>query len=101
MEIAGREFEGPYSESQLADSPGVYVVLDVNVDSSSYRCIDVGKSDTVATRIANHGRKQCWKDNTEGRRAFAVLYTGNNGDDYRRRIEQDVRDSTSPPCGDF
>lgn len=101
MRIGRWIFEGPYGESGLADLPGVYVVLDVNGDGSSYTCIDVGESDKVATRVGNHGRAQCWSRNTRGRLAFAVLYTGTHGDDYRRGIERDVRDASFPPCGEF
>ncbi len=99
LRIGSWEFEGPYNESALDDRPGIYVVLDAKNDGS-YSCIDVGESSEVATRIANHNRERCWTRNTEGRRAFAVLYTGNHGADYRRSIEQDVRGSTSPPCGE-
>ena len=99
MEIGGYDFEGPYGESKLAGLPGVYVVLDVNNDGS-YSCIDVGESGKVDTRIANHDREQCWIRNTEGRRAFAVLYTDGTDDDYRKTIEGQVRLSVSPPCGE-
>ena len=73
----------------------------MNGDGTLRSYIDVGESDKVATRIANHNRKQCWKKNSQGRRAFAVLYTDNDAYGYRRCIERDVRDSTSPPCGEF
>lgn len=99
MEIGNWEFEGPYGESKLADRPGVYVVLDVKNDGS-YNCIDVGESGKVATRIANHNRKRCWALNTEGQRAFAVLYTDDFDDSYRRSIEELVRLSMFLPCGE-
>ncbi len=100
LEIGGYDFEGPYDEYELADLPGVYVVLDMNSDGTPRSCIDVGESGKVATRIADHDREQCWEQNTEGRRAFAVLYTGDSDDDYRRAIEGQVRLSESPPCGE-
>ena len=99
MKIGRWDFEGPYDENQLADRPGIYVVLDKNSGGSSYSCIDVGESDEVATRIWNHDRKQCWTRNTDGLRVFAVLYT--DDDDDRRKIERRVRELTSPPCGAF
>lgn len=98
MRIGGRDFEGPYGEGQLSDSPGVYAVLDIRGGGAPYACIDVGESDKVATRVNGHDRKPCWSQHTLGRRAFAVLYTGSNSD-YRKLIEQDVRRSVSPPCG--
>ena len=100
MRIGGREFEGPYGESELDDRPGVYAVLDVDRNGTPRKCIDVGESGEVATRIASHDRKQCWTRNTEGQRAFAVLYTDGTDDDYRRTVEGQVRLSVSPLCGE-
>lgn len=100
MEIGGYDFEGPYGENGLADRPGVYAVLDMDSNGAPRSCIDVGESGAVATRIANHDREQCWIRNTEGRRAFAVLYTDGTDDDYRKTIEGQVRLSVSPPCGE-
>ena len=99
MLIGGWNFEATYDESDLADRPGVYVVLDVNSDGSICSYIDVGESDKVATRIANHDRKRCWTRNIRGVRAFAVLYTDDDDNDDRRGIEQSVRNAVSPPCG--
>lgn len=101
MRIGGWDFEEPCDANDLRDNPGVYAVLDIRDAGASYACIDVGESDRVATRVNGHDRKQCWFRNTLGRRAFAVLYTAGHDDSHRRRIEQDVRLSTSPPCGEF
>lgn len=99
LEIATWDFEGPYSAGQLRDEPGVYVVLDAY--NGATLCVDVGESSKVASRVSGHDREECWKSQIRGRRAFAVLYTNDHGADYRKRIEQNVRLLTSPPCGDF
>lgn len=101
MRIYGIDFDGPCVQHELRDEPGVYIVLDKFDDRhgrTMLYCIDVGESDKVYSRVDSHDRRACWNINKQGALAFAVRYTGGNGDD-RRQTEQVVRDFLSPPCG--
>lgn len=100
LNLGGYALEGPCGQGDLANRPGVYVVLDTDTYNQITGYIDVGESDLVRARVDSHDRVQCWNKNTSGTRAFAVMYTENFGEDYRRSIEQNLRDSLSPPCGD-
>lgn len=100
MNLGGYALNDPCGQSGLANLPGVYVVLDINRYGQITACIDVGESTQVRARVDNHGRVQCWDENTHGARAFAVLYTKEGEGNRRRAIEQDLRDSLSPLCGD-
>lgn len=101
LNLGGYDLEGPYSQSGLVNLPGVYVVLDIGRDNQIVGYIDVGESHQVRARVDGHDRAQCWNKNTSGTRAFAVLYTRNDDGGHRRRaIEQYLRVSLSPLCGD-
>ena len=102
MRISGMDFDGPCGLHDLRDEPGVYIVLDrfagKNGGTMLY-CIDVGESDKVHSGVACHGRRACWKVQIQGAPAFAVRYTGDDGE-ARRRTERELRGFLSPPCGD-
>lgn len=103
MRIGEIGFDEPCQESGLQDRPGIYVVLDEFHDRHgrvTYYCIDVGESDQVLSRVSTHERARCWDDHIEGLRTFAVLYTDDQDDDSRKHVEEELRSSLSPPCGD-
>lgn len=98
--IGRYEFEGPYiSTGSLEDRAGVYVIL-CKGEGDKYSVVDVGESSEVKTRIENHDRTDCWKENCTGTLAYAVLYTPDIPEEGRRLIEQEIRTQYRPPCGE-
>jgi len=97
--IAGYQFEGTYNYTwYLRDQSGVYVILTPN-SSGNYSVLDAGESGKVKTRVENHDREPCWKRNSNGRAIrYAVYYV--SGEWQRKAIEQKVRQTYNPPCGD-
>jgi hypothetical protein len=99
ISIGNYSFEGPYtSTDSLEDKSGVYAIH-CYVDSKYY-LVDVGESATVKTRIENHDREDCWKQNCKGELTFSVLYTPNKQQVGRREIEQELRKQYNPTCGE-
>jgi hypothetical protein len=103
--ISGKEkeytFQGLYSStSSLNDNSGVYAILSAR--NEHYYLLDVGEAGEVKKRVETHDRKDCWERNMNGG-AFrcAVYYTPNLQQEGRRRIEKDIRDNNSTPCGTF
>ncbi len=91
--ISGYEFDGPFDNtSSLKDKSGVYVIL----TSDNRKVVDVGESGKVKTRVENHDREACWKNNRGTR--VAVLYV--DGESARKAIADKVRKQYNPPCGD-
>ena len=98
--ISSYEFEGPYSTSNdLSDSAGIYVILDNRSDGKWY-LLDVGESDGIKTRIENHERQPCWRQNRQGTIGVAVLYTPTWSENGRRFLESKIRKEYQPPCGE-
>lgn len=103
IQVGGWSFKGPYSESELLDDPGVYVVLDSRSDMygrHEYIYIDVGESSSVRTRVYSHDRKPCWRRNAHGGITYAVLYLPGARADRRKEWERAVRGLAAFPCGD-
>ncbi len=101
IDVGGYKFEGPYENTdQLKDRSGIYVILCRNDSSSKYLVIDIGESSQVKTRVENHDRLGCWKDNCKGKLYVAVLYTPHKQQSGRKEIEQELREQYNPPCGD-
>lgn len=98
IQISGLPFDGPFSSADaLRDAPGVYAILDTR--STGTHVIDVGESEAVRTRVANHDRSDCWSRHRQGRLGVAVRYTSGPAAG-RRALEQRVREEYGPPCGD-
>ncbi len=91
------EFVGPYpSPDYIQNRSGVYVVL-TTIDQKNYTVVDVGESDDVKYRITHHDRKPCWMRHNRGTIWYAVYYAP---EATRRKIEQQIRQRYSPPCGE-
>jgi hypothetical protein len=99
--LAGYTFEGPYTlPSKLANRSGVYAIL-TQTSSNNYKVVDVGESADVRDRVENHDRSDCWKRNSSPiSPRYAAHYTPGMQQPGRAKIEQKVRDTYNPPCGD-
>lgn len=95
----GYKFDGLYnSPDSLQPIEGVYVIFCKIGDDLSV--LDVGESEDVQDRVSNHDRANCWKQNCIGDIYYAATYTPWLEEDERRKIEQNIRDSENPPCGE-
>ncbi len=95
--IRGYVFEGPVdSPLELRDSPGVYVILDV--DKGVYRVIDVGESSAVMSRLKEHNRKVCWQERVKGTLKIAVHYTTPEQAMWRKQLKYELGRHFIPPC---
>ena len=95
IDISWYEFEGPYEYTEdLKDESGVYVVLNLTDDS----VIDVGQSDEVRSQVEYHDRKDCWSRYASKGVVYAAFYS--DDDTEMTAIEETIRDSYNPPCGD-
>jgi len=95
MIIGGYIFDGPYSiDTNFNEVAGVYVIFTL---SNSW--LDVGETDKLKSRVANHERKPCWKNHAGGNQIkLAFLHEKNQN--RRLEIESALRSSLNPPCGD-
>lgn len=95
MLFAGYQFEGPHplDGTNWEGVPAVYVILD-NKDA----VIDVGETDNLKDRLANHERRPCWERNCDGE-IFVAARKEDSGP-TRRRIEGEIREEYDPPCGE-
>lgn len=101
LSICGYGFEGPYTDfNVLRDAPGVYVIGDRRSDGNWY-ILDVGESRTVRSRVQTHDRAPCWKRHSSGVLGVAVRYTPGWSAEQRRALEQQIRRTYNPPCGEF
>ncbi len=91
----GYEFDGAYSApDRLQAMAGVYVVWCKTNDV--WKVIDVGQSDDVRQRLAQHGREGCWKgDCGLGTLYFAATYTKDLAEAERRCLEEMIRRLTN------
>ncbi len=97
--IGRYRFEGPvYDKRSLKDAPGVYVILD-DLGDMKYEVLDVGESKEIRTRIENHDRELCWRNNRRGRVCYATLYIPGFNKHQRVAIEQELRGQFAPACG--
>jgi len=96
-EIGGYIFEGPFDTPlELADHPGVYVILDVT--GSDRRVIDVGEASAVKSRVKYHERKVCWVQRCRGTLMVAAHYTHPAQPAARRQIKDALIKGFDPPC---
>lgn len=93
LRIAGIDFSGPYTDrTEWNTVPAVYVVLTGTMP------IDVGETDNLMGRMANHERRGCWLQHSPAGLCFAALVVADQ--EERRRIENLIRRSHSLPCGE-
>ena len=96
--IEGYDFEGPFDSCNLVnDVAGVYVILCLT--GRDYTVMDIGESTKLYTRLSSHDRDGCWRSHCSGELFVAVLYTQGRSDLERRKIEEELRDQFTPPCG--
>lgn len=95
INIADYQFEGPYHEAStnFNEVAAIYVILDTNNNT-----IDVGETEELKTRLANHERRNCWKRNCEDD-IYVAVYLESRGEE-RRRIESKIRNAYSFSCGE-
>ena len=99
FESWGYEFDGAYSSpDHLQPTAGVYVIW--CGDGDSWTVLDVGESDNVRDRVSDHDRADCWAEHCTGIIYYSATYTPDLDEDERRAIEQEIRDSEDPPCGE-
>ena len=103
IKIAGYNFDGPYEStgSILNNASGVYVILDGPRNQNTYSILDVGQSETMKERIDYHDRKNCWVRNSQININYAVRYMPGSSPTQRNSIEQNIRNTYNPPCGQF
>ena len=82
----------------MQPTAGVYVIW--CKDGDKWTVLDVGESDNVRDRVSDHDRADCWEQNCTGTIYYAATYTPDLNEDERRVIEQEIRDSEDPPCGE-
>lgn len=92
--IMGLQFERyPLETTNFNDVPGVYVI------STSRKWIDVGETDKLGTRLANHERKPCWKRNSDNLTLW-VNFRRIGNQQERLDLEAKLRSGLRPVCGD-
>lgn len=97
--VGNYSFEGPYTDtSNLRDNSGIYAIHCNR--NGGYYLVDIGESATVKSRVENHDRADCWERNCTVALTVSVLYTPNQQQAGRRRIEQELRNQFNPPCGE-
>lgn len=95
MFIVGYEFEGPYPvETEWNPVAAVYVPLNgKRVDP-----LDVGETENLEERLADHERQDCWEKHATNGLYFAVKIESNEL--ARKSIERVIRNKYDLPCGD-
>ncbi len=96
--ILGYSFEGPFQKDSgaIGNQPGVYVVY----DNAGTKVVDVGQSETLADRLSDHDREDCWKQNgwSSNEDNIYVYYVDSKAD--RDIVEQSTRTVFKPSCGE-
>ena len=90
-------FDGPYANTDsLKAQSGVYAILGRGADQDQWKVVDIGESENLRDRVANHDRSDCWK--RQGHRTLAVA--GYYCDERTRMaVESELRAQFNPPCG--
>ena len=98
IKIGRYNFDGPYASFDLVeDRPGLYALVDeVN---GEYSLIDIGEAENIRSSLVFHERRACWRKYFEGKLRVAVYYTPAKQQPERIKIEQEIRDYFSIPCG--
>lgn len=95
----GYHFEGCFTDpNSLESRSGVYVIWCKT--GENWTVLDAGESSDVKDRVLNHDRKDCWTRNCKGTIYFSATYTPNLQQSGRKKIEQSIRATANPPCGE-
>lgn len=98
IQIGRYNFDGPHtSTNALRKQSGVYAILGNNGSGDNWAVVDIGESEDVQERVANHDRAPCWKGQGHRVLAAAAYYVAER---QRMQIEQELRVQYNPPCGD-
>ena len=95
--ILGYNFEGPYPTQNLSGKiPGIYIISTSDYSIDINNVIDVGETQNIEERIANHERKNCWLRQNGNYLWF------HSDDNQERRLfkEKALRNMFSPTCGE-
>ena len=93
---------------EFDERSGVYVILGrpvgnetsdktVSYNDEEWRVLDVGESGNISSRLKNHDREECWKDECSTI-SVAAIYV--DGSDARTDMQDKLRGHYNPPCGD-
>ncbi|MBA7482702.1 hypothetical protein ES705_08687 [subsurface metagenome] len=92
------KFDGPHdSPNSLQPIAGVYVI---SCGDDMNEILDVGEAEDVRDRVSDHDRSDCWEHNCTGTIYYSVHYMPFSDENERRRVEQEIRRLTDPPCGE-
>ncbi|MCC6180617.1 MAG: hypothetical protein IT237_02155 [Bacteroidia bacterium] len=90
------------NDADFKDVAAIYVIICVS-ESGSWKVIDVGQSGQLGTRIDDHPRMDCWKNNCPSGNIWVCIYKTPTADmtkDQRLALEKELRDFYKPNCGD-
>lgn len=97
IQIGNYHAEGPFgNEASLLMRSGVYIILGRSGAVASWSVVDVGESENIQNRVANHDRAPCWRGQGHAQLAVAAIYADERN---RMLIERELRIQYSPPCG--
>lgn len=97
IQIGKYNFDGPHGNTNwLHPQSGVYVIFSKS-GGNSWSVVDIGESQSVRERVANHDRQPCWQRHGHRELAAAALYVDER---QRMAIEKELRIHYNPPCGD-
>jgi hypothetical protein len=90
-------FDGPHGQTGFLQArSGVYAILGKHPWEQQYRVLDIGESQSVQERVANHDRAPYWRRHNVP--LFCAAFYCNEPD--RMRVEQELRAVFNPPCGE-
>ena len=83
----------PLETTTFKDVAGVYVI------STSQKWVDVGETDKLGSRLANHERRPCWKRNCDNL-TLCVNFRQIGNQQERLDLEAKLRSKLNPSCGE-
>lgn len=97
VKIGDYTFGGPFkSTDSIENKSGLYAVLN-HKDGKLY-LLDIGESSEIKKGIDEHDRQE-WEKNSDGAIEYSVYYTPELNEDDRKKIEEKIRATYRPPCG--
>lgn len=112
IKILTHEFQGPFPlkteipfkqtppletiNSDIANCPGVFVILTEGVGDDEWKIIDVDTSIDIHKSLNNHSREKCWEKHKN--KNIYVAFMCLLGNQAQSRIEKEVRKECNPPC---
>jgi hypothetical protein len=100
LRINGYNFESDYSITGTFNNvAGVYIIYYNNTFSNRVVILDVGETESLGRRIANHERKIDWINKSNGYPIkLAFRHVSNSTD--RLLLERSLRLTVNPLCGE-